>query len=120
MGIEPPKQAATANSDFTDYIDKVFEGQKENIREYGYIDFDGESNTDFYARVTKTMKMLEKLNCETVAIFTHAGWLRGMLDTVVGAYLPRNHVRCANCTIGIFEYTNGNWWFNSWINFFNY
>lgn len=90
--------------------------QKKNIRKYGYTDFNGESNTDFSVRVAKAMKTLEELNCETVAVFSHAGWLRTMLDTVVGAYLPRNHVRCGNCTIGIFEYENQNWWFHSWIN----
>lgn len=44
------------------------------------------------------------------------GWLRGMLDIIIGHYMPRNRVYCGNCTIGIFKYTNEAWALHSWIN----
>ena len=62
------------------------------------------------------MKQLEDSDCETVAVFAHGGWLRGMLETVLGTYLPRKNVSCGNCAIGIFEYKQGNWMLHSWIN----
>ncbi|MBQ8600746.1 MAG: histidine phosphatase family protein [Clostridia bacterium] len=90
--------------------------QRARIRKCGYVDFNGETIEAFYSRICQVMKKLETLNCETVALFTHAGWLRGMLDTVVDAYLPREHVRCNNCTVAIFEYINNTWLLHSWIN----
>lgn len=90
--------------------------QKQRVKECGYADFDGETEQEFYQRIYRFTKELEASDCETVALFSHAGWLRGMLNTVVGAYLPREHVLCDNCTIAIFEYTNGIWKLHSWIN----
>lgn len=86
------------------------------ISKYGYTDFGGESKEDFYSRIDKFKTMLESSEYSTVAVFSHAGWLRGMLDTVVGAYLPRKSVCCNNCTVAIFEYTDGIWRLHSWIN----
>lgn len=91
--------------------------QGERTLKYGYGDFNGETRAEFYSRICQFKKELEKLNCETVAIFSHAGWLRGMLDTVVETQLPKGRVCCNNCTIAIFEYTNGVWQLHSWINF---
>lgn len=90
--------------------------QREHVRECGYADFNGETRAEFYGRICRFKKELETLNCETVALFSHAGWLCGMLDTVVDAYLPRKNVCCNNCTIAIFEYISGIWQLHSWIN----
>ena len=90
--------------------------QRDRISEYGYIDFDGETKEHFRSRIRQVMNELEGLNCETVALFTHAGWMRGMADEVLGACLPRKHLKCDNCTVAIFEYTNEIWQLHSWIN----
>ncbi len=94
----------------------VSDEQRERIAKFGYMDFDGETKEHFNSRIRQVMNELETLNCETVALFTHAGWMRGMLDAVTGAYLPRKHIRCNNCSIAIFEYINRNWQLHSWIN----
>ena len=49
-------------------------------------------------------------------LFSHAGWLRGMLDIVLGLRLPRARVRCKNCTVAVFEYTDSGWSLHSWVN----
>ena len=90
--------------------------EKENIQKYGYVDHDGESKEQLQSRIRRVMNELETLNCERVALFTHAGWMMGMLDEVLGTFLLRKHVRCNNCAIGIFEFTNGIWKLHSWIN----
>ena len=89
--------------------------QKQRVKECGYADFGGETEQGFYQRIYQFTKELEASDCETVALFSHAGWLRGMLNTVVGMFLPREHVLCNNCTIAIFEYTAGIWTLHSWI-----
>lgn len=94
----------------------VSDEQRARIAKYGYVDFDGETKELFVQRIHQVMNKLETLNCEAVALFTHAGWMRGMLDAVLGTYLPRKHVQCNNCAVAIFEYSNGNWQLHSWIN----
>ena len=49
----------------------------------------------------------------------HAGWLRSMLDLVVGTVLPRDAVCCNNCTIAVFEYTGSKWRLHNWMNLLN-
>lgn len=92
------------------------EEQRLDIAKNCYIAFGGESKKDFSDRVTGFMKRLEALNCENVAVFSHAGWLREMLDTVIGIYIPRKQVCCNNCTVAVFEYTGEIWRLHSWVN----
>jgi len=97
---------------FTD----LSEEQRAEAGRTGYSAFGGESKAEFYGRVSSFMKELESLDCETVAVFTHAGWLRSMLDTVVGYVIPRRNLRCNNCAVAEFEYINGIWSLCSWNN----
>lgn len=90
--------------------------QKQRIKECGYADFDGETEQEFYQRIHQFIIELEASECKTVALFSHAGWLRGMLNTVVGMYLPREYVLCDNCAIAIFDCVSGIWKLHSWIN----
>ena len=86
------------------------------LSESGYRTFGGESYGDLSDRVRTFKAELESLDCEAAAVFTHAGWLRGFFDEVMGVHLSREIVRCGNCTVGIFEYRKGKWHFHSWIN----
>lgn len=90
--------------------------QREATVTRGYADYGGESKEDLYGRIRSFMGELEALDCEKVAVFSHGGWLRGMLETVLGVYLPRKHVCCDNCTVAIFDYSNHIWSLHSWIN----
>ena len=82
----------------------------------GYADFGGESFADMDVRVGKFMTQLETLDCENVAIFSHAGWLRSSLDFVMGMKMPKKHICCKNCAIAVYEYTGTMWRLYSWIN----
>ena len=90
--------------------------QDAHIFEVGYGDYDGETQEAFAHRVATMMEQVAALPCTNVALFSHAGWLRGMLDIVLGLRLPRGRVRCRNCTIAVFEYTDGVWSLHSWVN----
>lgn len=92
------------------------EEQRRDIAKNRYIVFGGESKREFCDRVASFTKGLEGLNCENVAVFSHAGWLREMLDIVIGINIPRKQVCCNNCTVAIFEYTDEIWRLHSWIN----
>ena len=90
--------------------------QREETVTDGYAAYGGESKEDLYGRIRALLKELEGQNCETVAVFCHGGWLRAMLEIVLGTYLPRKSVCCDNCAVGIFEFTDNTWILHSWIN----
>lgn len=92
------------------------EEEKHNVLETGYENLGGESREAFHQRIKEFMVRLENMNCENVAVFTHAGWLCGMLDEVVKVHISRQNICCNNCTVGIFEYRDKNWRLYSWIN----
>ena len=90
--------------------------EKKCIVKNGYTDFGGESNEDFKKRVTEFMKSLESDDCENIAVFCHAGWMREMLGIVLDTFISKTKICCNNCTIAIYEYIDGNWKLYSWNN----
>lgn len=87
------------------------------MRKFGYDKWGGEANKEFRERVKSFMQeKLETLDCENVAVFCHAGWLREMLGIVLDTDISARQICCNNCTISIYEYINGNWKLHSWIN----
>ena len=90
--------------------------QMEQTVTEGYAPYGGESKAELYGRIRQLMKQLEGSGWETVAVFAHGGWLRAMLETVLGVYLPRKSLRCGNCAMGIFEFQDDTWMLHSWIN----
>lgn len=91
------------------------DAQRAEIVTAGYVAFAGESQREFYDRVLQFRQQLEGLDCENVAVFAHAGWLVGMLNTVMELLIPRKHLDYGNCTIGVFDYVGGVWKLHSWI-----
>lgn len=97
----------------------IDDAERALIAKEGYTKFGGESKEQFADRIKSFMSELEKMQksgCESVCVFSHAGWLRTFLDIVVGIYLPRSTVLCGNCTVGIFDYSGEKWKMHSWIN----
>lgn len=86
------------------------------IEKNRYFAFGGESKKEFYDRVSDFMKRLEGLNYENVAVFSHSGFLREMLNIVMGIYMPRKKICCNNCAVAVFEYTGEIWRLHSWVN----
>lgn len=91
--------------------------QKDAYARYlGYEDFGGESYETFSARTLRFLSMLEQLDVQTVAAFSHGGFLRMLLDNICGQTIPRSAIQCSNCAIAVFEYSNKHWSLHSWIN----
>lgn len=97
-------------------LDSINSEEKKEIQKSGYSVFGGESKADFEKRIRSFIEELESDCVENVAVFSHAGWLRGLLDIVVGCILPREKILCKNCTVGVFEYDGVLWKLHSWIN----
>lgn len=89
---------------------------RQEMDAHGFTQYGGESRQAFNDRILTFMRQMEELDCEFVAAFSHGGWLRGMLNQVVGCALPRKAVCCENCTVAIFEFEKEIWKLHSWIN----
>ncbi len=94
----------------------VTDEERRTVAQFGYGIFGGETSEQFRKRVDGFKKELEKLDCQNVAVFSHAGLLRDFLDSVIDTRHPRNSICCNNCTVAIFEYADSHWRMHSWIN----
>lgn len=87
----------------------------DNKRVQNFVPFGGEDRTALLERISAFMRKAETFQEMNVAVFTHEGVLRGMLDLVLGEQ-DRNRVVCGNCCIAVFEYAKGSWRLYSWMN----
>ena len=99
-------------------LNSVKNSDKEYVRKGDYRIFGGESQEEFGNRVRAFMNTLEGENCENIAVFSHAGFLRKVLDIVLDTEIPRKNMLCKNCAVAIFEYNNLKWSLHSWINLY--
>lgn len=74
-----------------------------------YTSFGGENVEMMNARVRTFMQMLESSSYEYVAAFSHFGFMKNMLQLVLGANINRNAVKTENCAIFVFEYDGEKW-----------
>jgi probable phosphoglycerate mutase len=87
-----------------------------NTRELGYAMYGGESKAQLRQRAKDFLEMVQKQEYQTVAAFSHWGYIGAVLDQVFGITLPKMKMVCKNCTVCILEYEKETWKFHSWIN----
>lgn len=97
-------------------LHKISAEESTVLRTVGYTAYGGESKDEFSERVRGFLRQLEALTCENVALFAHSGVLRSALEFVLETKLGKGTVLCNNCAIAVFEYQNGIWTLDSWIN----
>lgn len=97
-------------------ISRISAEKIEYLRRNGFSEYQGETREDLQKRVAGFKEKIQNLDCENIAVFTHAGWLVGFLEHTLGGNIIRSNVMCRNCCIGVFEYTKGRWLLHSWIN----
>ena len=74
-----------------------------------YRCFGGENVDMMNDRVRSFMKILEESDYEYVAAFSHFGFIKNMLQLVLGASIDRGAVKTENCAIMVFSYENEKW-----------
>ena len=82
----------------------------------GFAAFGGESYDELRARVSEFLEMAKELDFDTVAAFTHAGFLRNLLSIVLSANVSKMNFICSNCCIVILELKSGNWMLRGIVN----
>ena len=97
-------------------LSSITETEKELTCTEGFGKYGGETRDEMRKRIEEFLKLLESNGHECIAAFSHAGFLRTMLEMIIGCYIPRNTLLCANCTVAIFEFKNEKWMLHSWIN----
>lgn len=94
----------------------ISEDERAEAALVGYKRYDGESREELEKRVEDFLALVAESGHRTVAAFSHAGFIRTALSTVVGINLPGKKILCNNCTVAVFEYSDGLWRLHSWIN----
>lgn len=79
-----------------------------------YSPYGGESREMVCQRCRDFLSLLESDPCDYVAAFAHGGYLKCMLQVVMGTDYQRSLVGCSNCCIAVFEYTGSTWKLLSW------
>ncbi len=87
----------------------------------GYAGFGGESRQEVLDRALSFLDEVSKLDCETVAAFSHAGFIRNTTSVLFGSSVAGEHVSmsnlvCNNCAIAIFEFKDKKWKLYGWLN----
>ncbi|MBE6577266.1 MAG: histidine phosphatase family protein [Ruminococcaceae bacterium] len=101
----------TADDCYAEYGDPYIK----NKSIYDFSAYGGENYEQFYDRIYKFIKELEKQPYENVAIFCHGGMILTMMDIVTGLIIPNKYVlRCPNCGVFTFVFTGKSWQLDTW------
>ena len=87
-----------------------------NCNALDFSDYGGESNEAFRQRIASFLQILEDQPYQNVAVFSHAGLIRTVLDVITGLFIV-NKVEafgCGNCTVCVFEYNGKRWSLDTW------
>jgi broad specificity phosphatase PhoE len=80
------------------------------VKAEGYSALGGESREELRCRVEKFLALCTAKDHETIAVFTHNGWVLSMLELVLGAPIAgMGTILVSNCAVVIIENINGNW-----------
>lgn len=90
------------------------EAYRENRRQMDFTAYGGENQDMLLERAGRFLDGVAQSNCETMAVFTHAGLLRAMLSYVTGVRQQNERFACKNCCIAIFEFDGKDWRLNAW------
>ena len=68
-----------------------------------YTPFGGENEENIIERARKFYSTLSEKEYESVAIFTHEGFIRATLECALGCYVKPGSVNFKNCIVSLFE-----------------
>ena len=96
--------------------DVLEKSQIDAVFREGYTCYGGESALEFGARVGEFMRLIEAEEGENIIAFTHGGFIKTFLKTVLGVEFFGKSVISKNCMVAVFEYSDSTWKLHSWIN----
>ncbi len=98
-------------------LDSISDEEIAVIREKGYKGFGGEDEEDIKERIREFLSEVEKLpSDETIAAFSHQGFLIHTLAVIFNADITWKNVICQNCAILVLDFNGSLWRLESFIN----
>ena len=99
-----------------DCLAQYGESYRQNRCKRDFADYGGESHAQLCERVEAFLKSLEDRPYQNVAVFTHGGVIRATMEVIVKASFGNtiDSLKCANCSVFIFEYTDSKWQLDTW------
>lgn len=85
-----------------------------NRNAYNYKPYGGETEAELQKRARDFLTMLENDPCDTVAAFSHAGFITCVLTQVLGASFDRKHIACPNGSVSVFAFDGKKWILEQW------
>lgn len=95
-----------------------FENEDEEIRchriAHDFTPYGGENQEMAYSRAERFLSFITTLPYESVAAFSHVGFMKRLLDAATGIKHDPSLFTCSNCGICVFEYKEGKWQILHW------
>lgn len=85
-----------------------------NKKKRDFTSYGGENWAMLSERVRKFQKETERFAEENIAVFTHEGPLRAMLEAVLDCRIDPSHLPSRNGMIAVFEWTGAVWRLRGW------
>ena len=93
-----------------DYKD-VYRESRENC---DFSAFGGESYADLCVRAKEFLSMVERSGYDSVAAFSHGGFIQTVLNLVCDADIKSIKTICDNCSVTVFEFNGEMWKLKLW------
>ena len=87
-----------------------------HIKNLDFTPYNGENCEMVRARLQRFLDALNVNEHQNVAVFSHAGCLREILNLLLETTIPGKSLICQNCTVAIFDHNGERWRLHSWIN----
>lgn len=88
-----------------EYGDAYWEARKT----LDFTPYGGENREMLYDRAAEFLKFLEENPADSIAVFTHEGFIGSCMEIVLGVLIDRKKLRCANGSVTILSFENGAW-----------
>jgi len=88
-----------------EYGDAYWEARKT----LDFTPYGGENREMLYDRAAQFLHFLEENPADSIAVFTHEGFIGSCIEVVLGVLIDRRKLRCANGSVTILSFENGLW-----------
>lgn len=79
-----------------------------------FAPWNGEDQQMIYLRAEKFIRQLETETAETIAAFSHNGFMKAVLRVILGKDFDTVPIANGNCNIAVLQYSGGRWYLKVW------
>ena len=74
-----------------------------------FTPYGGENREMLYDRAVEFLRHLEENPADSIAVFTHEGFIGSCMEIALGVLIDRKKLRCANGSVTILSFEDGSW-----------